>query len=425
MRKLHPIVLAIFLGFGVAAVSSPAKAQVGIGIFVNFAPPPLPVYDQPPCPGYGYIWTPGYWAWDDDDDDYYWVPGTWVLPPLVGMYWTPGYWAFDDEDDEYAFYTGYWGPSVGFYGGIDYGFGYDGYGYEGGYWRDDRFYYNSTVNNVSETNITTVYNRTVINNSVNNVSYNGGRGGVQVRPTPQQLAVARGRHIDPTPMQREHLALARRTPDLRVRFNHGAPPIAATMRPAVLHGAGIVGAAHAGRGFTDWHPARQDRFGGHPASSPWMTDHASRYQDRNRGPSDSAYGRAPRTFDRAHGSSDANYGHLEFDGRPTYHRSYQPTDHGDSYARDRFNTDRTRYNEHSYHHAAAPSFMAPDRARYNERSYSHSEAPSYMTPDSGHAFYGGGQQFHSAPPAHQPSYDRRPPERGNDRGNDKRHRGPE
>ena len=60
--------------------TAPAYAQDGIGIAVDIAPPPLPVYDQPPIPAPGYIWTPGYWAWDDDTG-YYWVPGTWVLPP--------------------------------------------------------------------------------------------------------------------------------------------------------------------------------------------------------------------------------------------------------------------------------------------------------------------------------------------------------
>jgi hypothetical protein len=59
----------------------PATAQVSIGISVGFPPPELPVYVQPICPGEGYIWTPGYWAWDPDYEDYYWVPGTWVLDP--------------------------------------------------------------------------------------------------------------------------------------------------------------------------------------------------------------------------------------------------------------------------------------------------------------------------------------------------------
>src|ERR1700722_4611960 len=63
-------------------------AQISIGVAVNIAPPALPVYDQPICPGANYIWTPGYWAWNGYD--YYWVPGTWVMAPTVGLLWTPG-----------------------------------------------------------------------------------------------------------------------------------------------------------------------------------------------------------------------------------------------------------------------------------------------------------------------------------------------
>ena len=95
---------------------SPASsAQVAVGISVRIGPPALPVYAQPLCPGPGYFWTPGYWAWDDDDG-YYWVPGTWVLAP-VGMLWTPGYWGWNDG--LYAWNGGYWGPNIGFYGGIN------------------------------------------------------------------------------------------------------------------------------------------------------------------------------------------------------------------------------------------------------------------------------------------------------------------
>jgi hypothetical protein len=54
-----------------------ASAQIGISISVNFGPPALPVYEQPICPADGYLWTPGYWSYDDDGG-YYWVPGTWV-----------------------------------------------------------------------------------------------------------------------------------------------------------------------------------------------------------------------------------------------------------------------------------------------------------------------------------------------------------
>ena len=100
-----------------------AHAQVAIGISVDIEPPPLPVYDQPPIPAPGYLWVPGYWAWDDDTG-YYWVPGTWVLPPEPELLWTPGYWGW--SDGVYVFYDGYWGPQIGFYGGVAYGFGYTG-----------------------------------------------------------------------------------------------------------------------------------------------------------------------------------------------------------------------------------------------------------------------------------------------------------
>jgi WXXGXW repeat (2 copies) len=62
------------------AFSHTAFGQIGIS--VSFGPPALPVYEQPICPGEGYIWTPGFW--DYADDDYYWVPGTWVEAPQVG-----------------------------------------------------------------------------------------------------------------------------------------------------------------------------------------------------------------------------------------------------------------------------------------------------------------------------------------------------
>jgi hypothetical protein len=97
-------------------------------------------------------------AYDYDDEDYYWVPGTSVLAPEVGFLWTPGYWAWGG--DRFILYDGYWGPHVGFYSGIVYGFGYFGEGYEGGRWDNGRFFYNRSVNNVNITEIHNVYNTT-------------------------------------------------------------------------------------------------------------------------------------------------------------------------------------------------------------------------------------------------------------------------
>src|SRR5258708_27009822 len=151
-------------GFFIAAVlgampapSSAASAQVVLSVAI--APPPLVVYAQPICPGEGYIWAPGYWFYSDDGG-YFWVPGTWVSAPEVGFLWTPGYWGW--ENGLYVWNVGYWGPNVGFYGGIDYGFGYFGSGYEGGYWSGGQFFYNSRVNNVNVTVIHKVDQKTVV-----------------------------------------------------------------------------------------------------------------------------------------------------------------------------------------------------------------------------------------------------------------------
>ncbi len=107
-----------------------SHAQVGVGVSITVAPPALPVYEQPPCPTEGYLWTPGYWGYGAGG--YYWIPGVWVAPPHPGLLWTPGYWGFGGGF--YRWHAGYWGPHVGFYGGINYGFGYGGVGFWGGRW---------------------------------------------------------------------------------------------------------------------------------------------------------------------------------------------------------------------------------------------------------------------------------------------------
>jgi len=254
--------LLLIVTIGCVAVTG--FAQVGIGITVNFGPPALPVYVQPPCPAPGWIWTPGYWAWDPDFGDYYWVPGTWVLAPQVGFLWTPPYWAWNGVG--FVFYPGYWGPQVGFYGGINYGFGYFGAGYLGGRWNHGQFYYNRAVNNINVTNIHNVYNTTVNNVSVNRVSYNGGAGGTTARPTAQEEAAARQQHVGPVAAQNEQVQTARGNPQLRASTNQGKPPIAATDRPGSFKGSGIVAAEQAG---APYHPPANR--GGTPAPRPENT----------------------------------------------------------------------------------------------------------------------------------------------------------
>src|SRR6266851_5294064 len=80
---------------------APAAANARVFVSVAIAPPAIPVYAQPIAPGDGYIWTPGYW-----------------------------------------------GPTIGYYGGINYGFGYFGTGFYGGYWGGGRFFYNRAYCNI-------------------------------------------------------------------------------------------------------------------------------------------------------------------------------------------------------------------------------------------------------------------------------------
>ncbi len=255
---------SLLFAFFILVMSVTSFAQVGVTI--SFGPPPLPVYEQPLCPGDGYLWTPGYWAYDDDYGDYYWVPGTWVLAPEVGYLWTPPYWGW--EVGGFIFYEGYWGPQVGFYGGIAYGFGYYGHGYEGGRWNHGQFYYNRSVNNINVTNIHNVYNTTINNTTVSHVSYNGGNGGVTAAPTAAEEAAARSRHIPPVPAQNQHVQAARSNPQLRASANEGKPPIAATEKPGAFSGAGVVPAKAAG---APYHPPANRAAaqpGARPASAP-------------------------------------------------------------------------------------------------------------------------------------------------------------
>jgi WXXGXW repeat (2 copies) len=247
MRSV-PAVCSLLFVLIVLAMSATSFAQIGISIRIG--PPALPVYEQPPCPAEGYIWTPGYWAYDYDYADYYWVPGTWVLAPEPGFFWTPAYWGWGG--DRFIFHEGYWGPRVGFYGGINYGYGYFGNGYEGGRWDHDRFFYNRSVNNVNVTNIHNVYNTTIVNNTtvVNRVSYNGGNGGINARPTREEEAAERERHIPPVAAQTQHMRAAQSNRELHASVNRGRPPVAATPRPGVFNERGVVPAREAGAPYS-------------------------------------------------------------------------------------------------------------------------------------------------------------------------------
>jgi hypothetical protein len=235
LRRWSWVALVSVALFGFPLASSNAQV-ICTG---NASPPPeLPIYDQPPMPEPGYIWTPGYWG--GGPLGYFWVPGTWVEPPSVGLLWTPGYWAF--RDGIYVWNAGYWGPHVGFYGGIDYGFGYGGAGYLGGRWTNGVFTYNRTVNNFGTVRVTNVYEEKITINGATRVSFNGGPSGVAVRPTPEEEAVAREQHLAAIPLQVQHERTAGANKELLASENHGRPAIAATAKLGEFAGKGVIAA---------------------------------------------------------------------------------------------------------------------------------------------------------------------------------------
>ena len=219
------------------------------------APPPLPVYDQPPAPEDGYVWIPGVWRWGPEG--YFWVPGTWVAPPQVGFLWTPGYWAY--VGTVYEFHPGHWGAHVGYYGGINYGHGYFGSGYVGGRWVNNTFQYNTAVSNVNVTNVHNVYNETVVNNvnvtraNAPRPSFAGG-GGLRTQPTHAETAVSREPRMPYTAPQLQHHDTARSNPQQNAARNLGRPPIAATPRPNAYAAHGVTAAKPVGPEYHPQHP---------------------------------------------------------------------------------------------------------------------------------------------------------------------------
>ena len=283
-RLLRGLIPALAL----AALPAISSAGVFVGVSVNIAPPALPVYVQPPCPQPGYIWTPGYWAWNDGA--YYWVPGTWVLPPEVGLLWTPGYWGW--SGGIYLWHAGYWGPHVGFYGGVDYGFGYDGAGFDGGYWRGREFFYNRAVVRVGPTFVNHVYYHPVMyHTTYQHVSFNGGPGGVRARPTRAQMLAEHEHHFAVTRLQERQQRMAFADRSLRADYNHGRPPVAATARPAEFHGGGAFAARAAGGRYTPSHRA-----------APMRSDRPSWANGRNRGGQERGARPTERPQMRAQGS---------------------------------------------------------------------------------------------------------------------------
>ncbi|HEY5339396.1 MAG TPA: YXWGXW repeat-containing protein, partial [Candidatus Aquilonibacter sp.] len=311
MARLSKIIalltLACTLAMGMPARSN---AAVFVGLTVSYGPPALPYYDQPPAPAPNLIWQPGYWAWGPYG--YYWVPGTWVAAPEPDMYWTPGYWAYDAG--QYQWNGGYWGPQVGFYGGVNYGYGYFGNGYDGGRWNGRNFQYNTAYSNVNQSAIrnryysrATIDNREIVNRyGGSRISYNGGPRGIAARATTFQRQAYTQRRFAMTAQQQQHVTYARQATNLRYNVNHGKPAIAAAPRPfsrsyrptAVPARYHAIAAPHAAAPAAAHHAAPAAVHHAAPAAvhhaTPAAVHHAAPAAVHHAAPARPAYHAAPR-----------------------------------------------------------------------------------------------------------------------------------
>jgi len=160
----------------------------------------------------------------------------------VGALWTPGYWGF--YSSRYWFHPGHWGLHIGYYGGINYGFGYIGTGYEGGYWNSGHFTYNRVYTQVNERKVRNVYSYNAGNRGMNNQgsfnrgnnnnarpSFRGGQGGVQARPQASDAAAWREPTAPRMNTQVQHAQKFQSNPGQLANTNHGRPAQTAISKP--------------------------------------------------------------------------------------------------------------------------------------------------------------------------------------------------
>jgi hypothetical protein len=301
----------------------PASSYAGVLISVGFAPPALPVYEQPPCPEPGWMWTPGYWAYGPDG--YYWVPGAWVPAPYEGALWTPGYWGWGSG--LYVWHPGYWGHHVGYYGGVNYGFGYMGVGFVGGLWRGHDFVYNTAIVHVNNVRIHNTYiDRTVVEHHTivneRHVAYAGGPGGINHPMGPDERMAMHEQHQAPTSFQRQHRDAAMGDHNSYFKNNGGRPQNLAVDRPMTRdEHMGPSGGARPNQPntFNNHGGSNQPGYQNHPSMSQQYHENAPQQYHGN-----PQYQRQGNPQYQPHGNPNPQY--QQPHGNPNPH--YQPRGNG-------------------------------------------------------------------------------------------------
>jgi hypothetical protein len=94
-------ILAVALA-GSFAVPFAARAA-SVNIDVDVAPPPAMVEQS--TVRQGYVYTPGYWRWDEPSRHHVWIKGDYV-PERRGEHWVAHEWR--EQNGRYHFNEGHW-----------------------------------------------------------------------------------------------------------------------------------------------------------------------------------------------------------------------------------------------------------------------------------------------------------------------------
>jgi hypothetical protein len=92
--------------FAAAVLSAPTYAAVNFSFGIEIMPPP-PRVEVMPAQRPGFIWGPGYWAWEHGQ--HVWIEGRWIQA-RPGQFWVPERWVEyrGPRGSHYHFEPGHW-----------------------------------------------------------------------------------------------------------------------------------------------------------------------------------------------------------------------------------------------------------------------------------------------------------------------------
>ena len=98
--NIRKLLVTSLLAAGTVVAPHVAMSRVNVDVAIG---PPAPRYEVVPAPRHGYIWAPGYWAWDGHR--HVWHSGRWIRE-RHGHHWVADRW--ERRGDHWYFQGGHW-----------------------------------------------------------------------------------------------------------------------------------------------------------------------------------------------------------------------------------------------------------------------------------------------------------------------------